>query len=72
MNVVVALRACSTWRFDVNSNFSFAKGASVNDCAFNAKKEVDRVVEKLRNFQDVQNPVVEAISEDAQLASMAN
>lgn len=48
------------------------RGASVNDCAFNAKKEVDRVVEKLRNFQDVQNPVVEAISEDAQLASMAN
>ena len=52
--------------------FPSLKGASVNDCAFNAKKEVDRVVEKLRNFQDVQNPVVEAISEDAQLASMAN
>ena len=31
--------------------FLLLTGVSVNDCAFNAKKEVEAVIEKLRGFQ---------------------
>lgn len=48
------------------------RGVSVNDCAFNAKKKVDRVVEKLKNLPPVRSQVVKTLSRDAQLASASN
>jgi len=49
------------------------RGVSVNDCAFNARKEVDRVVEKLSNWKPIQPRHSLSGSEqaDQQLASAA-